>query len=375
MPASPRLALAILLALGGLGAPGCTTSTELRWVPTPRKGVEVGTVLEPGQGFEGTLQLGNTRPVEGLSAPLGQNVTCDVLMAVVGKGPAGTEIRATFNGIDLDWDLPPAATYSSQELVELAQEQLRGMQVSFVVRPDGRVQALPAPPADAPPELREVIETMLLGLESFFVPLPAEPLRRGHEVATQARHDTAEGLSQALEQVVELRATYRHRDDDAVLRRVDVEQERREQRPGEEGPITVEREVQARLLLSTSGFPAEIDRQTRELDPVRGVVFRKVRASWVRTRGLVPELVAPPGSDVQAIADPCNPDYVGPATCEEPPAPTPPADDPPADDPPADDPPADDPPADDPPADDPPPTTAAPGPKGPSPKGRRAPAP
>jgi hypothetical protein len=328
MPAASRLALAVLLALPGLGLPGCSTSPELRWARTPREGVTLAYALEPGQGFEGTLRLGNTRAVAGLTAPLGQNVTCDVMMAVVGKGPNGTEIRATFTSLELDWDLPPAATYSTAELVELAQEQLRGMQVSFVVRPDGRVAALPSPPADAPPELREVIETMLLGLESFFVPLPVEPLERRDHATTSLRHTTAEGLLQALEQTLRLDGTVEHESEDLVLRRLTVEQSRREQRPGDEGPVTVEREVEAHLMFATTGFPADVDRETRELDPVRGVVFRKVRATWVRTRGLVPELVVPPGTDVQQIEDPCNADYVGPRACNEPPAAAPTAEPP-----------------------------------------------
>jgi len=344
MLAAARLALAVLLVFAGPALSGCSTSPELERVRTPREGVTVAYVLEPGNGFEGTLRLGNTRPVEGLQAPLGQTATCDVIMAVVGQSPTGTEIRATFTSIELDWDLPPSATYSSQELLELAQEQLRGMQVSFIVRPDGRVQALPAPPSDAPPELRDVIETMLLGLESFFVALPSEPLTRKDPWTTSLRHETAEGLSQALEQTVELEGTYEHRTEDLVLRRLAVEQQRREQRAGDGGPVTVEREVEARLMFSTTGFPSEVDRQTRELDPVRGVVFRKVRASWTRARSIVPELVAPVSNDVQAIEDPCNPDYVGPRTCDEqtpvpepevpPPGETPPGETPPGETPP-----------------------------------------
>jgi hypothetical protein len=327
MPVPARLVLAVSMALTGSVLPGCSTPLELRLVRTPRKGVTVAYVLEPGHAFEGTLRLGNTRSVDGLAAPLAQTATCDVIMAVVGVGPHGTEIRATFTSIELDWDLPPAATYSSQELLELAQEQLRGMQVSFVVRPDGRVQALPAPPADAPPELREVIETMLLGLDSFFVPLPTEPLPVREPWSTSLRHVTADGLALALEQTVELRGSYEHRDEDFMVRRLVVEQSRREQRPGDEGPVTVEREVEATLSFASTGFPAEVDRETRELDPERGVVFRKVRADWTRTRGLVPELMAPPGGEVQVIDDPCNPDYVGPRSCEEPAAPQPAADD------------------------------------------------
>jgi hypothetical protein len=322
MPAVARLALAVLLASTGPALSGCSTSPELQRVRTPREGVTLAYGLEPGNGFEGTLRLGNTRAVEGLSAPLGQTATCDVTMAVVGTSPTGIEMRATFTSIDLDWDLPPSATYSRADLLELAQEQLRGMQVSFVVRPDGRVQALPVPPADTPPELREVIETMLLGLDSFFVPLPPQPLQRGDAWDTSLRHTTAEGLLQALEHTLRLDRSYEHRDDGLVLRRLTLEQQRREQRRGDDdGLVTVERKVSGHLMFATTGFPAEIDRETRELDPVRGVVFRKVRANWTRSRGIVPELVTPPAGDVQMIEDPCNPDYVGPRTCDEPPSP------------------------------------------------------
>jgi hypothetical protein len=324
MPTVARLALAVLLAFTGPALSGCSVSPELKRVHTPRDGVTVAYVLEPGSGFEGTLRLGNTRQVEGLTAPLSQTATCDVILAVVGIGPAGTEVRATFTSIELDWDLPPSATYSSQELLELAQEQLRGMQVTFTVRPDGRVQALPAPPADAPPELREVIETMLLGLESFFVPLPPQPLTLRNEHTDRFEHTTADGMMQKLEQTVRLDGTYEDPDEELVMRRLVIEQSRREQRLGDGAPVRVERKITGHLMFATTGFPAEVDRETRELDPVRGVVFRKVKSNWTRARSIVPELVAPVTNDVQAIDDPCNPDYVGPRLCDELPTPEPP---------------------------------------------------
>ena len=321
MPTVARLALAVLLASTGPALSGCSVSPELKRAHTPRDGVTVAYVLQPGTGFEGTLRLGNTRQVEGLTAPLSQTATCDVILAVVGIGPAGTEVRATFTSIELDWDLPPSATYSSQELLELAQEQLLGMQVTFTVRPDGRVQALPALPADAPPELREVIEAMLLGLESFFVPLPPQPLTLRDAWTERFEHTTADGMMQKLEHTVRLDGTYEDPDEALVMRRLAIEQSRREQRLGDGAPVRVEREIKGHLMFATTGFPAEVDRETRELDPVRGVVFRKVRSSWTRARSIVPELVAPVTNDVQAIEDPCNPDYVGPRLCPEQPTP------------------------------------------------------
>ena len=323
MLAPLRLALAVSLALGGPALLGCTVSTELRRVRTPSEGVALRYALSPGQSFEGTVRLGNTRAIEGLADPLNQTITCEVSMAMLGTGPTGTEVRATFTNVDLEWDLPPTATYSTAELVELAQERLRGMRVAFVVRPDGRVQALPAPPPDAPPELREVIETMLMGLEAFFVPLPPTPLERGDAWNERFQHETAEGLHVALDHHVQLHSSYRHRDEALVLRQLRVEQSRREQRPGDQGPVTVEREVKALVLFADAGYPTDVDREIREADPEHGVVFRKVRAKWSSSRGVVPELVAPAVNDVQVIRDPCNPDYVGPLSCDEPPAPEP----------------------------------------------------
>ncbi|MEM9458576.1 MAG: hypothetical protein AAGF11_30650 [Myxococcota bacterium] len=313
-----RLALAAVLAILGPGlGSGCTTSTELRRIRTPA-GVTLAYQLEAGQGYEGNLRVGNTRAIEGLDKPLSQTATCDVTMAILGTTPEGTEVRATFGSVELDWDLPPSATYSTNELLELAGSRLRGMQVSFLVRPDGRIQALPRPPDDAPPELREVIETLLLGLEAFFVPLPPTALSRNEPWTAQLEHETADGLRLALDQTLRIESSYQHRSQDVTLRRLAVEQERREQRVGEAGPLTVERQARAVLLFAGDGYPVELDREIQEFDPVDGMVFRKVRAQWTRTRGLTPELIAPPDSgDVQVIRDPCNPDYVGPEACED----------------------------------------------------------
>lgn len=318
MPVSARLALVVLLALGGPGLGGCSVSTELRRVQTPRDGVTLAYTRPTGQSFEGTVKLGNTRAVEGLVEPLSQTLTCDVNMVLLGTSEAGMEVRATFTSVELDWDLPPAATYSSDELVDLAHQQLRGMQVTFVVRPDGRVQALPAAPPATPPELREVIETMLMGLEAFFVPMPPEPLARRDRWHESFEHTTADGLKMQIEHDVRLDGSYEHRTEQRVVRRLMIEQRRLEQRPSEDGPVTVERDVHAEVMFDDTGYPAEIDRAIREADPELGVVFRKVRAKWNATRGVVPELLNPPArGDVQVIRDPCNADYVGPLTCDD----------------------------------------------------------
>lgn len=326
-----RLALALTLALAGPMA--CSASPELERIRTPRAGVSLAYVLPQGQGFEGQLRVGNTRAVDGLDAPLSQTATCDVNMVVLGSVPEGTEIRATFTSVDLDWDLPPAATYSSDELVELANERLRGMQVRFVVRPDGRVYSLPGAPAGTPPELAEVIETLLFGLEAFFVPLPPGPLGRGDEWSESFSHATAAGLTHEVDHRLRYDGRFRHKTDESTLVRLRMSQTRHDGRATDGDPVTVEREVAGVLLFDADGFPAELDREIKEFDPEQGMVFRKVRAQWGRFRGVVPELLTTPGTDVQVINDPCNPDYVGPKECEEepdvpppdaPPSPTPP---------------------------------------------------
>ncbi|MEX1363978.1 MAG: hypothetical protein AB1Z98_12685, partial [Nannocystaceae bacterium] len=315
--------LALVVLLAAAGPLGCSPSTELKRVRTPREGVSLSYALPLGQGFEGQLRVGNIRAVDGLEQPLSQTATCDVTMVVLGPVEGGLELRATFTSVDLDWDLPPAATYSTDELVELAAERLRGMQVRFVVRPDGRVQTLPAAPANAPPELAEVIETLLYGLEAFFVPLPSEPLGRRDEWTESFSHTTAAGMRLSLDQTLRLDGSFRHRTDGDLRRRLVIEQSRRAQRPGVTDPITVEREITSVIMMTADGFPAEIDRETKEFDPELGMVFRKVRAEWSRFRGVVPELINMPGGDVQVITDPCNPDYVGPQECEEQPPPPP----------------------------------------------------
>ncbi|MCH9681654.1 MAG: hypothetical protein K0V04_09490 [Deltaproteobacteria bacterium] len=307
------LALALSVALPALG--GCSPSTELRRVRTPRSGADVAYKLDAGQGYDGQLRVGNTRAVAGLDQPLSQTATCELNMVVLGETPLGTEVRVTITSVDLDWDLPPSATYSSQELLELANDQLRGMQVRFTVRPDGRVHALPDAPANAPPELREVIETLLLGMEAFFVPTPADGLRRGQRWDESFSHEVR-GLTQQVDHHVELEGMFEHRTDETRLARLRIGQDRREQRHSEPDPQTVEREIRGQMMFSVDGYPLELDRETQEFDPEYGMVFRKVRATWTRARGLVPEMMAP-GTDVQVINDPCNPDYVGPKPCLE----------------------------------------------------------
>lgn len=313
------LALAAILAT--TAALGCSPSPELSRVRVPKEGVTLSYRLATGTGFEGTVQVGNTLEVPGLDEPLSQSATADVTMAVLGPVAEGTELRATFNSVDLDWDLAPSATYSSGELLELVQERVRGMQVRFVVRPDGRLQALPRPPADTPLELAEVIETLVRGLEAFFIPLPAEPLQHREAWVKPYEHTNELGVVRAMEHEVTLDGMFRLKQDPEVtLARLSIEQRRTEAPDDARDVHQVSREVRALMMFSPNGYPAELDRETRQFNPDGTLMFRKVRSSWAPLRGQLPERLAAPaeqGGDVQVITDPCNADYVGPEVCTD----------------------------------------------------------
>jgi hypothetical protein len=296
-------------------AVACASSAPagMKKIEVPAGGITLSYDLTPGATYEGRLHMGNTQQIEHVGS-ITQSLSCDVKLQVLGADPerGGAQVRATLSNIDLQWALPPSAPISIDEFAKQAVAQLQGMQVTFNVLPTGEITFMPVPPQELGAELKEVIFQVVRALEQGFLVMPKHRVDDGETWTENERRGREGKLGRfvAGQVTTKVEGMFRldTRAEDVV--RLSIEQRRKETITTKEGAHTNEIEGTSKALFSTKGYLAEVDGETREYDPSQGMNFRKLRVQWRKTAaGRVGD------TDVQAIDDPCHPDYVGPAVC------------------------------------------------------------
>ncbi|MCR9161192.1 MAG: hypothetical protein ACE37F_12985 [Nannocystaceae bacterium] len=298
------LALAALLGCLAVSTGGCSSSRE-RGVRAPKSGVKLRYALEVGTSFDGHLRIGTTRKVEGLSAPLTQSVECDARLFVVKADEDGARVvRATFRSIELDWSVPPETGLSTEAFAKLAATTLKETEMRFSVSPRGKVVVLPGGPERVPPELEGLLDTLGRAATLGFTEVPERAVGPGD---TWVDEPAVPGARRSR---TRLDGLGRRGKTGPTLARLEVSFTSAKEVATPSGTRRRQVEGETQLRLSEHGVPTQLHTELRDFDPVRGTAVQEVHAQWSRTdagdRG---------ATDVQDIDDPCDPDYVGTATC------------------------------------------------------------
>lgn len=298
------LALAAFLGCLGVTTSGCSSDRE-RGLRAPKSGVKLHYALEVGTSFDGHLRIGTTRQVEGISDPLTQSVECDARLFVVKADADGARVvRATFRSVDLDWSVPPETGLSTEAFAKLARATLEGTEIRFSVSPRGKVVAQPSGPERRPPELDGLLDTLGRAAALAFLEVPERALGPGDTWEDEPSQPGAHHNRVRFEGLA------RRGKSGPSLARLEVSFTSAVEVETPSGPRRRQIEGEIALRLSERGVPVELHTALRDFDPVRGTAVQEVHGSWSRTdagdRG---------ATDVQDIDDPCDPDYVGTATC------------------------------------------------------------
>jgi len=312
-----RPIVATALAALVLGAVPACEKEGLRKVEVPSSGIRLAYDLTTGSTYQGHVKLGNTQQIEG-AGNVSQSLECDVKLVVIGDDPqrGGAQVRATVSNVDLKWGLPPSVPVSPDEFLQQALAQLQGMSITFNVLPTGEIVHMPSPPQELSEELRELVYQVVRALEQGFLVVPKHAVKDGETWTENERKGREGKLGRFVEGKVETKVDGMFHDDERkedVVRLV-IQEKRKEIVTTKDGARASESERKSTALFATTGYLAEVDGETREYDPKQGMNFRKLSVRWRRTaQG---QGTAAP-ADVQTIADPCHPDYVGPAECTE----------------------------------------------------------
>jgi hypothetical protein len=302
------LGMAVLLA--------ACAGDGLERLDVPKEGVRLGYDLQAGATYDGHLKIGTTREVTGLKEHLNQNVEFDAKLLVLGRDAEhdGTVVAARFSAIDLDWGVAPEVALSRDEFIKLAGEQLRGLEMRFVVSPRGKLLQRPEPADTLAEPMFELYDVLSAAVAASFVELPDRGLRPGDtwtETGDEQRVDaTFEGMFAGQ--------------GEGNLARLQLVFDAKRKVQTESGERRAETQGTARGMFSTAGFFAALDVEARDFDPRVGMGVRQMSARWRKTG-----VGRADATSVQAITDPCDPDYVGELPCAtqaEPPTPEPEAD-------------------------------------------------
>ena len=164
------------------------------------------------------------------------------------------------------------------------------------------------------PALRDLFDTLALGVGLGFVELPKGRVVRGQQWTDRGRIAAAGGDSTVTANFVGLVAQRKKSEAFAKLTYDFVTK-----RPVEtdRGTRWAQTEGEAKALLSPDGYISRIKADAHEFDPMRGLAVREIRAIWAKE-----DSGGKDTTNVQVIDDPCDPDYVGQERCADPSPPT-----------------------------------------------------
>ena len=294
---------------------GCGNK-DMQKIEVPSDGVRLSYDLQPGASYKGHIRVGNTQAVEGLGN-MNRNIEADVQLVALRPDPArgGTLIQARFSNVNLDWALPPNLPISADDFLSMTVEAVQGMNVNFVVSERGEIMFMPPPPQDVPDQMRLVITNLTDALESAFLPVPERNLGPGESWSEEEKSGRKGKLGRYREGTITTRFDGMFRDAQRKedMAKLVIQHDRTDVITTKDGSRQNELEGKTVAYFSSNGYLALLESEQRDFDPQQGMTFRKVRASWQKTAS--GEAAAQ--DEVQAITDPCDPDYVGPEPCAD----------------------------------------------------------
>jgi hypothetical protein len=215
-------------------------------------------------------------------------------------------------------------------IVKQALDVVQNMEVRFNVDSTGKVNYMPPPPQDLEPQVKMVIEQVLESIESAFMEMPRKSVRQGESWDEKEKKGRKGKLgSYRLGTITTtFKGLYHDKERNEDVAKLDVVHEREETVTTKAGSHENKWEGKTEALFSTSGnYLAQVKGEIRKYDPGTGMgpqtTFTKVRVEWTKeavdsvAAETQPTPEAPKEAEVQAITDPCHPDYVGAEECKE----------------------------------------------------------
>ncbi|MCX4241507.1 hypothetical protein [Paraliomyxa miuraensis] len=302
-----RTIMAIALALPL--APGCSKQGKLTEVEVPEAGVSMRYDLTPGQEYDGHIRMRNAA-----QTPLGDIVTVvefDAKLVVSAKTQGGGAlVRARVDGIKLDLRLPDGVPAEAVGLTQEAATALNGKELGFDLTELGEVSNEPEPPPDAPMESKTIFTMIASAVTAGFVRVPEQPIKDG-ETWDAAPRERKPGVT-SMSSTGTLGGLGRNEAGEDIAK-LELASEAEMERDGQQ--VKMKQSTKA-AFSATGGYPVSVKRTINNEIVGKATLLIEIEAEWAKGGKQAVE-ASPPPAEVQAITDPCDPDYVGAEECAD----------------------------------------------------------
>lgn len=333
----------VLTALSLTGPLGCSGGTPKTLEPTevPGDGVELKYALSPGAVYEG--EISRRESVQSSFGTMKRSLNFGVELEVLEVDKRGrAKVAATVKNLDIRWALPPDSPISVNELVDSATARLDGARIPFTVTEEGKVKDVPPMPEGLRPEEAAMLETVVDGLTSAFFLVPEKRLSSGEswkDQDTRGRKGKL-GRFREISNTTTFDGLFKDTErQDLVVAKLTIEGETNEITTTKAGGHAVDYTSKTTALFAVDGgYLTVLEGIDNKFDGPQ-TTTTKFKATWSRSAGAAtrppantpetqaiadpcdpdyvgPDDCVPPGAETQAITDPCDPDYVGPDDCE-----------------------------------------------------------
>jgi hypothetical protein len=315
------LCLSALLLAGALSL-GCAQS-DLTETSIPADGISLSYDLQAGATFDGHVRRRETISVRG--QPMSRSINFTVQLIVNGIDEAGNaKVAAKVSNIELNW-VVPGLPVSMNEFNAKAKARLEGVTIRFGVEPTGNVIDIPPTPAELDSAEVEVLDSIIEGLTSAFFIVPKERLTATQGWTNEDTRGREGKLGKFTKDVTRgnLVGMYEHRETKQQLAKLEIDGDKTETTKTKDGSSEIRTRSEITVLWDTkANYMSSI---SSKMTRTQGAATTTVQfdADWTRS---LAGAGAAGGSgtsgggsggetNVQAITDPCDDNYVGPDEC------------------------------------------------------------
>lgn len=262
--------------------------------------------LTPGQTYQG--HVSQSTVLETQMGNVDMRLEYDIDLLVTGTTSAdGPLLAATFNNIEAKAILPQGVPAGAVGFDAEAAKSLNGVQLRFNMTEDGEIENMPELPEDQPPAIQLFLGQMTGGLQAAFARMPDKPLKKGESWTRERDED---GVTTTMKGVFKDFGTDASGATVATLETENSGDMKRE-REGQtlEGSVSGLSTIK---FVTSEGYASALERQVRQTTNMANINL-KFDITWTKGEKQAVETKGP--AEVQAVTDPCDPDYVGGEAC------------------------------------------------------------
>lgn len=302
-----RLGLALGAALVLVACP--KPKQELSEVAVPDAGIELSYDLTPGQAYAGHVESRTS-----ISTPVGDvvmSIEFDVeLVATATTGADGPLVSARVDEITVTARAPEGVPIGAIAPPQELATKLNGVEFRFNLSNKGVAKNIPESPENTSAQMQALLGQLATGIQFGLIRLPPSSLKKGEGWDLEPRED------KGVKHVGTGKFVGMMHDDKSGANfaqlSFEVEASGERKAAGRSHEFVSSQSVQA-MFSNETNFPSHVERKM-SIDAGGQSFTIEAEVNWTK---LEKRAVTASPTEVQAITDPCDGDYVGAEQCKD----------------------------------------------------------